>query len=324
MAQQYRVKRKIASVAVVPGGFATLDLPRQYDLESLFLRINGNVVAVGAGGVLKLEAPSQIISRVEVISDGKNTLVSTPFTVACLGNVSRRGLHSGARALTPPTSGAAGTYAVEANAAIDFAMLDGIRPKDTNYRTSGLSLFQLRLTFGATSDLYSTQPATSVSFTNMLVDVYVTETVELPDATGTYSMPIALKKVSYQEIAIAATNANQELRLPAGNLIRSVAIRTEISGDPSTAVLNGAQLVAGLDVRSNDSAANMRAENNLAFGAITAGYYFIDMARNGPELAQITNCWDVTGQTEPKLVLDVNGGAGYKIQVVTTELIVAR
>lgn len=322
--QSYNILRKIGNIAFSAGNAVTLDLPRAYDYQTVFLRIAGNITATGAGGVVRSEAPAQIIQRAEIIADGKNTLVSIPFTLACLGNVWRPGLGSGARAITPMSSGAAGSYTVEAIAAIDFANVSGVRQKDTNYRTSGLALYQLRISFGQLADLYSTQPATSVTTTGLSVDVFSMETVEMPDAGGTYTMPLALKKVSYQEIAISATNANQEVRLPAGNLIRGCVIRATSGGEPVTTILNNLQLASGVDVRVNLSAAQLRAKNNLDYGFLTAGYYVVDIMTNGPANHKMTDAWDVTGQTEPKLILDVTTQATAILQIATPEFILAR
>lgn len=323
MAQQYRIKRKIGSVAVVAGGFATLDLPRAYDYESIILRINGDVVvAVAGGGAVRAEAPSQVVTRAEVIADGKNNLFSVPFAAAAIGNFGRNIQQNGARVMTPPTAQTAATYTVEGIACLDFAMVDGIRPKDTNYRTSALSLFQLRLSFGSAGDLFTV--AGTASFSNMYVDVFTVEMIELPDAAGAYSMPLALKKTSYQELAITASNANQEVRLPAGNLIRGCVIRATSAGEPVTTIINNIQVASGIDVRMNLSGAQVRAMNNADYGYVRPGYYVIDFMRNGDNNAKLSDAWDVTGQAEPKLILDVTTQTTAQIQVVTTEFLMAR
>lgn len=200
---------------------------------------------------------------------------------------------------------------------------DSVRPKDSNFRSSGLSLFQLRMTFGQPGDAFV---GGTVVFSNMFVDVFVQQLVEAPDANGQMTTPIALKKVSYQELALLSSNANQEVRLPAGNLIKSVLIRTDGSataGEPSVAVLNNVQLAAGVDVRMNISGANLRAKNNMDIGHITTGYYVADITQKGWAAINLTDLWDVTGAAEPKLILDVTGGATVKMQAVVTEYILA-
>lgn len=323
MARQYRVIRKIATVPVTAAGFATIDLPRDYDYESIFMRVNGGLQVTGAATSVRAEAPCQVVQRAEVIADGKNNIFSAPFWFAAMGSYDRPLINYNARATTPPTGTAIATYQVEAIGSIDLMSCDAIRAKDSNFRSSGLSLFQLRLTFGQPGDSFV---GGTVVFNNMFVDVFASQLVELPGADGHVSAPVALKKVSYQEIGLSSSNANQEIRLPAGNNIKSVLIRTEGSvtaGEPSVAILNNVQMVAGIDVRLNLSGAQLRAKNNADYGQLTAGYYVADMTSKGGAPVNLTDLWDVTGAAEPKLICDVLGGANNKLQAVVTEYILA-
>lgn len=321
--RQYRIMRKVATVPVTAGGFATIDLPRDYDYESIFVRVNGGLQVTALATSVRAEAPTQVVQRLEVIADGKNNLFSAPFWFTCLGNRARPLTESGARAVTPPSGVAVATYQVEAIGCIDMMAADAVRPKDSNFRSQGLSLFQLRMTFGQPGDSFV---GGTVVFSNMYVDIFVQQLVEMPDAAGNVTSPIALKKVSYQEIALPSSNANQEIRLPAGNQIKSVLIRTDGSttaGEPSVAVLNNVQLAAGVDVRMNLSGAQLRAKNNADFGSFTAGYYVADLTSKGQAPVNLTDLWDVSGASEPKLILDVTGGANVKLQAVVTEFILA-
>lgn len=321
--RQYRILRPVATVPVTAGGFATVDLPRDYDYETIFVRVTGGLQVTALATSVRAEAPTQVVQRIEVIADGKNNLFSAPFWFTCLGNRARPITEQGARAVTPPSGVAVATYQVEANGCIDFMAADAVRPKDSNFRSAGLSLFQLRMTFGQPGDSFV---GGTVVFSNMFVEIYVQQLVEMPDAAGNVTSPIALKKVSYQEIALASSNANQEIRLPAGNQIKSVLIRTDGSttaGEPSTAVLNRVQLAAGVDVRLNLSGPQLRSKNNADFGSFTAGYYVADLTSKGQCPVNLTDLWDVTGASEPKLVVDVTGGANVKLQAVVTEFILA-
>lgn len=323
MSKQFRIQRTYAQVQVAPGGFALIDLPRGYDYETLYLRLVGSVAVTVAGTAVRAEAPCQAIARVELIADGRNTLHSAPFWNYVLGHYDRNQTETGARATTPPTAAAVATYAVEANGSVDFFTPDGIRPKDSNFRTDGLQLFQLRLTFGNAADMF-TGAATANFVAGMMVEISTSEIVELQDpTTGVRTTPNALKKVSFQELAIPTTNANQEIRLPAGNMIKSVLLRTEavVAGEPSITVLNNVQAASGVDVRMNMRGASLRGKNNNDFGFVTPGYYVLDFARNGSDGASLSELWDVTNQAEPKLSMDVVGGALVKAQAIVTEYI---
>lgn len=323
MAKQFRVLRKIAQIPVTPGGFATYDLPRDYDYESIFFRINGGLQVTAVATSVRAEAPCQVVPRIEIVADGKNNLYSAPFWFASLANYDRPLLQSGARVVTPPSGVAVATYQVEAIGVVDMASIGAVRPKDSNFRSSGLSLLQARLTFGQPGDCFV---GGTVAYSNMYVDIFVQQIVEIPDASGQVTNPIALKKVSYQELAIIASNANQELRLPAGNNIKSVVIRTDgftTAGEPSVAVLNNLQLAAGVDVRMNVTGSQLRAKNNADIGYIIPGYYVADVTEKGGAAQNLTDLWDVSGVSEPKLIMDVTGGANVKMQAVVTEYILA-
>lgn len=325
MAAQYRIKRKIQTMPIAANSFGVIDLPRQYDYEALHLRIQASLQVTVAATSVRAEAPCQLVPRIEVIADGKNTIYSAPFWFACLGNVRRPITSSGARATTPPSGTGTATYAVEAIGIVDFQTLDGVRPKDSNFRTRGLSLLQLRLTYGAAGDCFV---GGTVAFSGTpVVEVSSAECVEETDDAGNFkTSPIALKKVSYQQQAFAASNSAAEFRLPAGNMIRGVTVRTDgysVAGEPSTAVLNNLQLLSGVDVRVNMSAAALRAMDNADFGAFLAGYYRADLLAKGGYTVNLTDLWDVTRQAEPKCVIDVNGAANVQVQVVTEEYILA-
>jgi hypothetical protein len=328
MGKQYTIKRKIGDVAIIYGGFQTIDLPRDYDYQAIGFRINASVQVTGAATSVRAEAPCQLVPRVEIISDGKNNLFSAPFWAMSLGNVDRPLLQTGARATTPPTAASIATYAVEANGIVDFQHFQGMRPKDSNFRSRGLSLFQARLTFGQPGDVFV--GGTVVTSGSPTVSVYALQEVEeQDDKTGAFiTSPIALKKVSYQDVAYASSNANAEVLLPAGNAISRVLVRTDgltTAGEPSTGVLNNLQLANGIDVRFNMSGANLRGLNGADYGQVTGGYYVADPLKcgSGGNL-KLSDLWDLSGAAQPKVVLDVNGGANVRAQVVTTEYILAR
>ena len=326
--KQYRLQRKIATMPIVAGSFGLQDLPRAYDYESLFLRINASIqISVAVVTSVRAENPCQIVPRVEVIADGKNTLFSAPFWYCSLGRYTRSLTQSGARAVTPISSTAIATYAVEAIGVVDFMVEDGSRPKDSNFRTSALSLFQLRLTYGQAVDTVVQGGATVAFSGSPTVDVFSSEIVELPDDQGNYSNPIALKKVSYQQISVPASNSALKLNLPAGNLIKSVFYRADglvTAGEPSAAVFNNMILQSGVDVRLNLAGANLRAKNNADYGQLTAGYYVGDLCSAGESRIKLSDLWDVTGQAQPDTTMDVVGGANVTVQVVVTEFILAR
>lgn len=324
MAQQFRVRRRVGTVPITAGGFATIDLPRGYDVESILLRVSASLNVSVAATSVRAEAPCQLVPRIDVVADGKTNLWSAPFWYASLGSYDRGIVEQGGRAITPPTAASVATYAVEAIGVIDFATVDGVRPKDSNFRTAGLSLFQLRFTFGNPGDCFV---GGTVAFSGSpVVEVWTSEMVEVPDQAGALPPIPFLRKVSYQDIAFPSSNTAAEVRLPAGNLLRSVLIRTDGSttaGEPAVNVLNRASLQSGVDVRIDLTGPQIRAQNNADFGLVQNGYYILDVCSLGDNGNRLAELFDVTRAAEPKIVMDVTGATNVRTQLVTTEYIPA-
>lgn len=329
MPGQYRIKRKTHQITLTENNVVTVDLPRGYDIESLFFRLYGTANVTTGGTAVRAMAPTQLIKRIELIADGKNTIASIPFWALV-----KNQLRSAFGLMTPPTAASIAAYSIEAHGTLDQALIDGVRPKDSNLRTSGMQLLQLRITTGALTDLFTGSPAGSM--TAFTLDVHTSEIVELPDEKGQITKPLYLQKRSYQDIALAASNANQQIILPVGNALRGVAILATINGEPSNAVINNIQLASGVDVRVNNTAPDIQRANAVDYeplgilsnttGAASStqmptGLYIVDLMRNGSSQCKVTDAWDLTQASEAKMILDVTGGAGYQITVVTTEFI---
>jgi hypothetical protein len=327
--QQYRIKRRTHSQALTENNVVTLDMPRGYDIESLFFRVSGVANVTTAGSAVRALAPTQLIKRIELVADGKNTIASIPgWYLARNQNRSQMGY------MLAPTAASIAAYNVELNAVLDQCLIDGIRPKDSNLRTAGMSLLQLRITTGSLTDLFTGSPAGSMTTFN--IEVGTAETIELPDDKGNITKPLYLQKRSYQDIAIAATNANQQVVLPIGNALRGVSILATINGEPSNAVINNVTLASGVDVRVNLPGPMLQRINGMDYEPVSilsnttgagvssipvTGLYNIDLMRNGNSDVKVTDAWDLSKASEAKLVLDVTGGAGYQLTIVTTEFI---
>jgi hypothetical protein len=109
--------------------------------------------------------------------------------------------------------------------------------------------------------------------------------------------------------------------------LKSVLVRCEgnvTAGEPSTAQLNNIKLQSGLDVRVNLTGPTLRAKNNADYGNIPAGYYIADLTSKGSVHVNLTELWDLSGQIEPMVELDVTGGANAFTDFVVTEYILAR
>lgn len=318
--RQYRIKRLVQRLALSESNIATVDLPRGYDLESVFLRLSGGLQVTVAGSAVRAESPCQAIARVELVADGKNTIASFPFTLLNQCNVFARS----APIRTPPSNFTIATYQVAAGARLDLASIDGSRPKDSNLRTSGMQLLQLRVTTAAAAACFV---GATANFSSLFLDVYTSELVEIADKDGEITQPLFLVKRTYQDVAFTASNTNMEVPLPVGNIMRGVILRGEgavTAGEPSDSVINNISLRSGVDVRYNLSYLNSREEarQNYGIGALPTGYTVADLMCNGGlEGNRASEGWDLAQASEAKCVLDVTGAANTKVTLGTIELI---
>lgn len=316
MAKQYRIKRRVQQVPVAFGQSVTVDLPRGYDIESVYLVLYGSIVLTTAGTAVRAESPSGLVQRAEIIADGKNTIASVRFDALQQFNGMRRG--QGQR--TPPGNTVA-THPIRASMVIDQSIVDGVRPKDSALRTSGMSLLQLRLTFGALTDLYTGAPVGTLS--NVFVDVVMSELVEIADESGEVTTPLYLLKRSYQDITIAGANSNLEIPLPVGNVFRGTLLRSSSSAEPSDSVINNVVLRSGVDVRINATYQNLKTLNTMDYGfAPPTGYVFADCMYAGAVAGvRASEGWDLTRASEAKLALDVSAPTAPAVSVMSIELL---
>jgi hypothetical protein len=190
-----------------------------------------------------------------------------------------------------------------------------------------MQLLQTKLTYGACADCFVAGTGAG-NITSGFVDVYSSELVEIPDASQkVQTRPLYLTKRSYQDVAIGATNAAQDVSLPIGNVMRGVIFRAEggaTAGEPDNTTLVNIQLRSLTDVRLNLPYLDLRESNRMDYGLTTlpVGYCFADMMCNGQEGGvRITEGWDLSRSSEAKATLSVLAGVASKVSLLTIELI---
>lgn len=321
---QYTIKRKMPPIAIVENGIVAVDVPRGYDIAALGFRCFATLNVTTAFSAVRAEAPVQLIKRAELTADGKNTIASNSAVLLNRGGVFRRGQLG---TLTPPANFTIASYPVMFSAFLDQQIADGVRSKDSNLRTEGMSALSLRLTFGQTSDVFTGAGVGTVTAGTGFVNPWLYEYVEIAGADGARTSPLYLIKRSYQDIAFAASNANFDIPLPVGNVMRGVLVRGEgavTAGEPSDAVVNNVILRSNQDYRLNIPYLDLREANKMDYGLTTlpVGFCVADMMCMGQENGvKAADGWDLTAATAATLTLDVTGTANTKVTVGTVELV---
>jgi len=307
------VRRLIASFPFVANSPYTVDLPRDYDLEGLYIELTGTVTLSAAATTVHAQAPAPMIRRFEVFADGSKNFVQTTGLLAAVAGFERKLT----RDLTAPGTSAA-AHTVYAGYRIDFSTMDSKRPKSSALHTKGeyMSLLQLRTTMGQLSDAYA-DFGTGAGTTNLTVNVYVREIQEF-DPAGSYEARFVKRTSLQQEVFSAANNAAQVI-IPVGAYVRGVKFAVlNASGVLSSTLLNRIKLRSGVNVRLDASYAALRAMNKDEFGLQTtqldnlSGILFADLCPGG----MLNQLWDLTRTPQAFLELDVNANATIHMEVI--------
>lgn len=318
MPGQIRTQQFIRQVPFVPGGIQTVELPRMADLESLFLNLQGTFTypAGAAGSHVSIGAAS-LIQRVELVADGKITIASVPGWALNLKSDRRYATANPSTVYNFVTAVAAGAAAtVQYFGVLDQAQYDGIRPKDSNLRTSQYSILELRVTFAPWAALFTNTASVPTVF-NLSFSVDGNFTTEVDPAASRPKFAIKRNTII---IDAANSNTSYPVNLPAGNAIRSVKLFTHAAGVASDAILNNVRLQNGIDVRVNSSGRALR-QREAAYRDVQAGFYEIDLARQQQDGVLSSNSWFVPSPSQPVMELDFVGVANGKIEIVIQEYV---
>ena len=316
MSAQVRTQQFVRSIPFVPGGVQTIEIPRMADIETLQMDFSGSFTyPAAAAGALKSLSAQALIQRVELICDGKITVLSTPGWA--FGFASDRTFGSsggGITSMTAPAASANGTWSSQFY--IDLMQFDGVRPKDSNLRVRSFSIVELKITFGTWSDVFVNPASTPTVFTGTLaVDANL-----CTEADPETSKPKFMVKRTSQVIDATNSNSNYQINLPAGNALRSIKFYTHVNGVASIAILDNMSVSNGLDTRAQGTARAFR-NRLLGFKTNIDGFNEIDFARQTRVGVLASNAWAVPSPSQPVLTLGFTGQAGARIEMVITEYV---
>lgn len=219
------IKRPIPDLAYVSAGSAsTIDLPRDHTLNKLGMmfslaQASGATPAAGTlsdGGILSA------IRRLEIVADGAVTLWSIDpislYTLNALYN------DTPAQRDNLAAPGGSSSNVLQAYLEIPFALPFAKNKDLTLLNAAALSSLQLRVTWGAVSDLYQTVNNTSITAATTILAGETHEIVGL-DPRSVFSA----FKVSQISRDISAANANLEIDLPRSNVLRGLLFKSRIT-----------------------------------------------------------------------------------------------
>lgn len=277
-----------------------IDLPRKDLLRNLVLRlyINTNITTLGAP-VQYLHNPAKWLRRLELIADGKDTIKSINFRALILKNFFNWSKYP---LRTVPTL-ATGDNKFYQTALMSCALPRAIREIDSLVNTGILSTFELKATFGAKADGFSTTP-TTYTLANAELEVLINEAINL-DQTP---LNLSVYKEMTIEKEVTQTTPEFQILLPVGNIYRGFMIEAEVAGDPVDNVINNVQIRSGTSVFFKATWMALRETNAIQMNMETqsfVGYAYVDFcpegrmvdALNASQLSMLEAVFDVTKQT---------------------------
>jgi hypothetical protein len=297
-----------------------IDVPRVLDLASLMLIINGSInITVGATSA-PWDSPAGLISRIDLVANGKDVLDSLPFNFLVMANYGRRFTQE----RTAPGITVA-THPIRAVGLLDRQHWDGLRAKDSLFQAYATALLQLRVITGPLTNALVGGTATLVGTTTL--ETLSSTLDELPkNAQGQTDAgeTKAVRKRSSQSIAFTGANANNRIRLPVGNYVRSVTVLAQEGATlaPSDALVNSLSLAINqVDTRLLGNWLAMRSfnRNKVERDTLQSGFAVVDASERG----SLQELFDLRNASVAELVVDHNApaGANGRIDIVVDEFI---
>lgn len=307
--RQNRLNIQWNTMAFAAGGVGTMDLPITADTEGLHLYLSGNIVVGTQYTACVTEGMAKLIQKIEIIKDGE-TIYSAPGSIMSHGNYPRDG---GVIRVNPGVTVA--TQTGEIVGFIDFAHIGGLNPKDSILRSSKARTFQMRVTWGQFSDMYT--GAGAVTSNTLVLKVAVRAQKPQPGEDMSKDFDPELRRIAvFNDRAYANSMTADKIQLQTDKLYKAIILRCETAGDLSTAVLNNVRVLAGSDVLYDLSAAQIADQNTHDFEwTLPGGYYVIPFSPTPHGLERVTDFLDTHGRKDVYLELNVTGGATTKVQV---------
>lgn len=271
------LKRRLGSLLYTQAGsVSTLELARNFLYRKLLLRIAGSVIVTGGtgAGAPHVRAAYRSISRIELIANGRDTVLSLPAEAFEVFNRIDYGCVPNA---AHPSNDAAATYSFNASLIIDFALKRGMRPIDTLFPALGLSSLDLKITWGAGADMFTGATDFTSAAIQTTTELVVESFEEIPD-TGV-PKGLSVNKLFAIDRVITAASTNDKIQIPIGNAYRGFLFKTDVDNVPVDTMLDGISIESGTVVYQKWlSIEELIDYNKLQYGLETAlvGHYNVD------------------------------------------------
>lgn len=294
---------KAGSAAYDSGNTSTIKLPKGFNWRALVLRLLGSM-NISVAGTVKAEAPLGLISKVELLADGGNTIIAAAGRDAFRDS---QFLSGKLGELVAPT-GTGAAVAISAEIMLPLEALGRISPSDSLLYSEPYAELELKITWAALSAIYTGGTA-SINATTR-VDVYLDDTTEVDPNSR------LIRKVGYLEKTVTAATTEFDFALPKVGLLDHLLIRADVDDTPNDALISSVRFqfdnsfepiksVGWVDLQ-NKSVRENRVDGGAAGTQRIAGYAIIDLIENG----MLSSAPNLKAMIDPKLIFDVTLPSG--------------
>lgn len=320
--------RRVGKVTYSASTAKSLDLPRKNLYRDLILWLKGSLVIATAGAPVLytggIGSGLKVISRVEVIANGRDTIKSLSLSALAMKNQ----FLYGARPQITETGLTAATHPFGGAVHLPFAMPRSVREIDTLLNSGKLATLELRVTYGNFTDMFSTNPTTITAGSSVAdLEVYLNEAIRMDGKDEAYS---AYKEL-YIEKTVTAASTEFQILLPVGNRYRGFMIECESDGEMVDTILKKVTIKSGTDIYKaidayegttyKPAGGALRADNIKCFGLsdeTLTGYYYVDFCPEG----RLVDALDASRLSSLEMILDVAApGTTDKVRVYPCEIV---
>lgn len=270
--------------APVLNGRCVFDIPRTADLEKVNVLFTGSLTLTTAAAGLITDGILNLITAVELLANsGRDVIATCPFNILVQGNMWRRKRASVPAITQPALIVAANTFSVAA--VLDLAAFGTIRPKDTSLRENNYESLQLAFRFAPDAAGVYTGGGFVFTVAVLALTVSVAECIELPDAKGMTSNPVARPLITSNQKVIAGASNKVQYTLTPGQGLRGIVLRVTSNAAPpvlSDALLTRTRVTVGKVQRLDKAGATIKAEMSqdyIGTAAVPVGYYYLDFSQ---------------------------------------------
>lgn len=219
LGSRYRtVVHTAPSVPFSSGNVQSVELPKGFLYKTVALRLRGELEGSAGAAQVGSELPLALIQKIEIIADGRKTLVTASAKDLYRLNHVLRGKGS---ELVPPSTFLAANTPFSATLLIDLEASRMAMTNDSLFDPNPFEKIELRITWGTVLNISTIGAGSTIDASNTFVDVQVLETTVGADRI------LFNKLISFDEISVTTTSTALRVRVPRSGLLHLTLFRVE-------------------------------------------------------------------------------------------------